>query len=286
MVRTVALASRSRFMSAKAFGALLADLPLRSNIFQNGFLEFLEAQRLVTPVARVTWPAALVIEAREGTPPTPPTDQERQDAQGLDAALRRWARYDAAPELPHPFDLGLQMPGRALVDLSVGWRKFRPWEIFGIEVVGEDGSSFPVEDGFDTYYHDWQALLVADAVEMGMKVIFDTRRPELVEAFQAGGLANMPAGSAYAEMSLQNRHGLTAGVRWSAYLDAAAKVDVVRSRVTTAISLRHHGDARASVHRRGDRSRSAGQGGQPSNQTSSDAGENAWFGTSHVTKHD
>lgn len=236
------MASRSRFMSAKAFGALLADLRLRPNIFQNGFLEFLEAQRLVTPVARVTWPTAMVIAAREGVPPTPPTKQERQDTEDLDAALRRWERYDADPELPHPFDLGTEMPGAALVHLSVGETEFRPWEAFAVEVLQDDGRSFRVDDGVDTYYHDWQALLVADAVEMGMKVIFDTRRPELVEAFEEGGLANMPAGSAYTEMSLQNPHGLVAGVQWSACLDAAAKVEVIRARVSSAISLRHHGE--------------------------------------------
>ncbi len=60
------MASTGRYISPQDFGVLIADLRLAPTIFQDRLLEFLEQQRIVLPVARVRWPIALVIEAREG----------------------------------------------------------------------------------------------------------------------------------------------------------------------------------------------------------------------------
>jgi hypothetical protein len=87
------MASRGRYISPKEFGVLIADLRLAPTMFQDRLLEFLERQRLVLPIARIRWPTALVIEAREGVPAVPPTDEERQASQKLADALRLWDRW-------------------------------------------------------------------------------------------------------------------------------------------------------------------------------------------------
>ena len=99
------MASRDRFMSSKEFGALIADLRLTPTIFQDGLLEFFERQRIVVPVVRVRWPDSMVLEARDVVAEPAPTQDERDATQALSDALRLWRRFDADPEMTHPFDL-------------------------------------------------------------------------------------------------------------------------------------------------------------------------------------
>jgi hypothetical protein len=77
------MASGGRYISPRDLGVLIADLRLTSTMFQERFLEFLEQQRIVLPVARIRWPTALVIEAREGVPAVPATDDERRQSSDL-----------------------------------------------------------------------------------------------------------------------------------------------------------------------------------------------------------
>jgi hypothetical protein len=95
------MASGGRYISPRDLGVLLADLRLTSTMFQDRLLEFLEQQCIVLPVARIRWPIALVIEARENIPAVPATDDERRQASDLAEALRLWNRFDCDPTLAH-----------------------------------------------------------------------------------------------------------------------------------------------------------------------------------------
>jgi hypothetical protein len=164
------MASTGRYISPQDFGVLIADLRLAPTIFQDRLLEFLEQQRIVLPVARVRWPIALVIEAREGVPSVLQTDEEREQSTNLSEALRLWHRFDADPEVIHPFDRGEQ-PGNDLICMDVASNPFEPWESFRTNIRFEGDDPLYVPDAVDTYYHDWQVLLVADALDMGTRVI-------------------------------------------------------------------------------------------------------------------
>ena len=103
-----------RFLTVREFLSLVADLRLTATPFQVNLLEFLERSRLVVPVARIRWPEAVVLEARERTPSSPSTEEERLATQVLEDALAAWCRYNAPPEMPHPLDV-LPYPSAALV---------------------------------------------------------------------------------------------------------------------------------------------------------------------------
>src|SRR5688572_7482538 len=124
------MASRHRFISPKEFGALIADLRLTPTIFQDGLLEYFERQRIVVPVVRVRWPESMVLEARDAVAEPAPTQAERDATQALSDALRLWRRFDADPELAHPFDLGAQAPGATLITTDVASQKFVDWPDF------------------------------------------------------------------------------------------------------------------------------------------------------------
>lgn len=235
------MASRDRFLSPKEFGALIADLRLTPTIFQDRLLEFFERQRIVVPVVRVRWPDSMVIEGRNGLADPAPTQTEREATQALSDALRLWRRFDADPELTHPFDLGARAPGATLITTDVSSQTFVDWTDFRTNIRGVGQDPLYVTDGVDTYYHDWQVLLVADALEMGVHLIFDTRRLELLKLAMSGKLADIPEDVVYGNVSFQGPRGLAKGLEWAPYFDAAAKVEAVRSRKLTALSSGHEG---------------------------------------------
>jgi hypothetical protein len=227
-------------MSPSRFGSLIADLHLRSTSSQDQLLEFLERERIVVPVARIRWPRALIIEAREGVPRTLPSQEERTAAQSLDQALHLWNRFDADPEEVHPLDREAP-PGVSLIVSNVSGQPFEPWSSFLTNIRGENESPLYVDDAVDTYYHDWQVLLVADALEMGMRVIFDTRRSELMDLALRGNFRSLPLGVEWMEaVSFEGPRGLKLGEQWGPYYDAAARVAAVRERKLNAISRVHH----------------------------------------------
>src|SRR5262249_46463864 len=100
-----------------------------------------------------------------------------------------------------------------------------------------------VSDGVDTYYHDWQVLLVADALEMGVHLIFDTRNPELLTCAMSGRLTDIPTDVTYGTVSFEGPRGLAKGLEWAHWFDAAAKVEAVRSRKLAALARGHNGNA-------------------------------------------
>jgi hypothetical protein len=235
------MASRDRFISPKEFGALIADLRLAPTIFQDGLLEFLERQRIVVPVVRVRWPDSMVLEGRDVVADPAATQAERDATQALSDALRLWLRFDADPELTHPFDLGAQAPGATLITTDVANEMFVDWTDFRTNIRGAGQDPLYVTDGVDTYYHDWQGLLVADALKMGLQLIFDTRRPELLRLAMSGRLTDIPADATYGTVSLEGPRGLAKGLEWALWFDAAAKVEAVRSRKLAALARGHNG---------------------------------------------
>ena len=233
------MASSGRYISARDFGVLVADLRLASTIFQERLLEFLEQQRIVLPAARIRWPTALVIEARKGVPIVPSTDEEKRRSSDLADALRLWHRFDSDPDLAHPLDRD-HRPGVDLISMDVATDPFEPWENFRTNIRPEGEAPVYVADAVDTYYHDWQVLLVADALDMGTRLVFDTRRPELMNLALHGDIRDLPSDVAWQEVSFQGPRGLTQGLQWTEFLDASARVESVRTRKLNAISRTHH----------------------------------------------
>ena len=95
-------------------------------------------------------------------------------------AVRLWNRFYCDPTLAHPLDRD-QQPGTDLISMDVASCSFEPWENFRTNIRPEGEDPLYVPDAVDTFYHDWQALLVADALDMGTRVVFDTRRPDLMK---------------------------------------------------------------------------------------------------------
>ncbi len=235
------MASRDRFLSPKEFGALIADLRLAPTIFQDGLLEFFERQRIVVPVVRVRWPDSMVLEGRDAVADPAPTQAERDATKALSDALRLWRRFDADPELIHPFDLGALAPGATLITTDLASQEFVNWADFRTNIRGTGQDPLYVSDGVDTYYHDWQVLLVADALKMGVHLVFDTRQPELLKLAMNGRLTDIPADVTYGSVSFEGPRGLAKGLEWARWFDAAAKVEAVRSRKLAALARGHNG---------------------------------------------
>jgi hypothetical protein len=232
------MAPTGRYISPRDLSVLIADLRMASTMFQERLLEFLERERIILPVARVRWPTAIVIEARGGGPSPPPSEEERRQASTLADAFRHWNRYDADPNLVHPLDQ-TDRPGTDLIRKDVAGCPFESWESFQTNIRPDGQDPLYVPDAVDTYYHDWQVLLVADALDMGVRVIFDTRRPELMMLALQGDIRNLPDDVAWREVSFQGPRGLTQGLQWARFFDASARVESIRTRKLNAISRLH-----------------------------------------------
>jgi hypothetical protein len=232
------MASRGRYLKPAGFGRLLADLRITPNMFQDRLLEWLEQQRIVLPVARIRWPDWVVLESRDIEADPPPTDEERAEAEGLRKALRLWNRPDLDSRLDHPLDEA-NPPGVSLVVRRIGDRPFESWDSMRTNVAPPDAEPLYVSYGVETYYHDWQALLVADAMEMGVRLVFDTRDPALRELALGDDLARLAPVQRWRTLSLDAPRGLTAGLRWAPFLDAAARVEIARDRKLSAIWRAH-----------------------------------------------
>ncbi|GGJ04600.1 hypothetical protein [Neoroseomonas lacus] len=229
-----------RYLSTREFGRLLADLKIRENIFQDQILEFLECERMVVPVARIRWPRGMIVEDHDGIPDPPVTAEARAEADALMSALRRWRGPDAEAEAEHPLDV-VGSPGASLITKDVAVEAFEAWELFRTEVPNPGHPGHFADGAVDTYYHDWQALLVADAVETGVRVIVDTRRTEVNTIVHNGSLAELQGFPKFREIPYWAPRGLTTGTRWSGYFDAAARTLEVRRRKLWSISLHHVG---------------------------------------------
>jgi hypothetical protein len=232
------MASRGRYLKPAEFGRLLADLRITSNMFQDRLLEWFEEQRIILPVARIRWPDWVVLESRGIEPNPRPTDEERAEAEQLHKALRLWNRPDLDSRLDHPLD-DVNPPGASLVDRRIGDRPFESWDSMRTNVAAPDAEPLYVSTAAETYYHDWQALLVADAMEMGVHLVFDTRDPDLRALALGDDLAGLTPVPRWCIVSLEAPGGLTAGLRWASFLDAAARVEIVRDRKLSAIWRAH-----------------------------------------------
>jgi len=235
------MATRGRYLTPAEFGRLLAELRITSTMFQTPLLEWLERERIVVPIARIRWPDSMVLENRGVATAPPPTDAERSASEALNRALALWKRPDADPELCHPLDHP-EPPGARLVEKRVGERPFETWDSMRTNIAPQGAPPLYVTDGVDTYYHGWQALLVADALEMGVRVIFDTREPDRLALAHERDLTRLPEDPHRCHLvSYHAPRGLKAGLKWAPFLDAAARLEIVRHRKTAAI-WRAHGN--------------------------------------------
>ena len=235
------MSGRDRYITPQEMGARLAELCITRTSGQDSVLEFLEEGRIVLPVLRVRWPEALVIEERGGSPPTPATPIERASAEALNKAVARWKRFDADPALEHPFDIA-EGEGAVRLERDVAASPFQAWGDFLTNVRPEGEPLLRVPDAVDTYYHRWQAVLIADALELGVHILADTRRPGIWAAIWEGHFQDIPAGGS--RMQVSRAHSdLDVGLSWSPYFDAAARLQVRREREIDALSRAHHGQA-------------------------------------------
>lgn len=227
----------SRYISPDRFLSLLVDLRLIGSRLEYGMLEFAERQQLLLPVARIRWPISLVLEERGRTPESPPTQGERQLAKELSDALHNWEWDWSEADARHPLDRGSSCPGSALVTFDLASQLFQPWRSFRVDISLPGDAPLYVDDAVDTFYHGWQALLMADILEMGMKVIFDTRRREFTELALSGDIGNLPSGAAYSTVSLGGGWGLDQGLQWAVFLDAAGRFEATRARKLASLSM-------------------------------------------------
>jgi hypothetical protein len=58
---------------------------------------------------------------------------------------------------------------------------------------------------------------------MGTRLLFDTRRPELMKLALHGDIRDLPSDVAWQEVSFQGPRGLTQGLQWAKFLDASAR---------------------------------------------------------------
>ncbi len=173
---------------------------------------------------------------RRRRPPQP----SARGADALDEAVRRWERFDADPALEHPFDVTKGV-AEALLDSDIASSPFRAWSEFLTNVKPNGEPPLRVGDAVDTFYHRWQALLIADALELGTRILVDTRRPEIMAAIWEGHFQDIPDGASQIQVSRAHLD-LKAGLSWSPFFDAAARLQVRRDREIEALSRTHHGE--------------------------------------------
>lgn len=102
-----------------------------------------------------------------------------------------------------------------LITTDVASQAFVNWADFRNNIRGAEQDPLYVTDGVDTYYPDRQVLLVADALKMGVHVVFDTRQPELLKLAMTGRLADVPEELTYSTVSSEGPRGLTKGLEWA-----------------------------------------------------------------------
>ncbi len=238
------MSAGNRYLNPERFAKHLADLKIFRTSFSLGFLEFSERQRLIAPVARIRWPLALVFEGRNRQSALSVTEEERRAAEALDDALARWNGLNYGAEDVHPLDMGADCPAAELVDFSPGTAAFQPWQEFRTNISSDPESPLYVNDAVDTFYHGWQALLIADVLEIGAQMVFDDRRPELRQLLHDGRLGDLPGDSCWTTWSAAGHWGLDQGSRWASYLDAIARFEGARSKALFDFSIAENGKRR------------------------------------------
>lgn len=238
------MSAGNRYLSPERFAKHLADLKIYHVGFGLRFLEFCERQRLLAPMARIRWPVALVLEGRNCESALSVTEEERRAAEALDDALARWNGLAYGAEETHPLDKGAYCPAADLVDFSPGTAAFQPWQEFRTNISSDPEFPLYVDDAVDTFYHGWQALLVADVLDMGAQVIFDDRRPDLNQLLFDGRLGDLPHDSRWFTWSAAGSRGLDQGTRWASYLDAIARFEGARSKALFDFSIADNGKRR------------------------------------------
>lgn len=223
-----------RYLTIREFGRYAAELRLVQTPFQDGLLEFLERQRILTPVARIRWPRSVIICARDGVPSFPPTQEEIAASDALDTALQGWKRFDADPEAHHPLDQ--QNPAWSnLVERAIADRPFEPWDNFRTNIRSDGVEPLYVHDAVDTFYHGWQVLQLADVLDMRVHLLLDLRDPDLFKAAISADLEKLGGPSTLKSVSLNGKRGLEGSEEWKPVLDAISSFAVARQRILNAI---------------------------------------------------
>jgi hypothetical protein len=218
-----------RYLNPGEFGRYAAELRLVGNPFQERFLEFLERERLLAPVSRVRWPRAVVIAARGGTPSSPPTGEQVAASEALGEALRAWRRHGADLEAPHPLDYDDER-WASLVNREPAATAFEEWASFATNVRAAGQPPLNVDGAVETYYHGWQALLLADVLDMGLNLVFDLRVPRLFEAALRGGPGALVDEPTWSSVSFEGCRGLMAAGAWLAHFDVVSRFAEARQR--------------------------------------------------------
>lgn len=222
---------RRRHLSPAEFGRYAAELRLVNGPFQDRLLEFLEQERILVPAVRVRWPRSIIIADRGGSPDPAPSPQEIASAQALAKALSDWRQGPATA--PHPYDV-VDPKWADLVEQDVTKHTFEPWSAHRTNIRPEGEPPLFVTDAVDTFYHGWQALLLADALDMGLTLLFDIRPEGRLGAAVTAKLSALEKFPKFGNVSLEGARGLDAAEKQLAAFQAVSRFVEVKQRLLNA----------------------------------------------------
>jgi len=154
-------------------------------------------------------------------------------AECLRKALLTWRLENSDPLEPHPLDRDAA-EWRDLLTTDIALHPFRSWEEFRTNIEPADDSPPFATDAVDTYYHGWQALLLADALDMGMSLIFDLRKETLFEAARRCDWPVLIDAPKFPSVSFQGLQGIKASEKWLRHFDAVARYKETCQRILNA----------------------------------------------------
>jgi hypothetical protein len=183
-----------RFLSGQEFGAYAKDLMLTEAAFPQHLLEFLEQERLLLPICRVRYPAEIIrrwwqVDHPSYVDPSLPVETDDacvEAATDLHHKIRDWPIHGCLNTTlqNHPLDT-IDPAHREFIERNVADLTFQPWETFAVIAGQENGQ--PISDNsVTTFYHYWQAFLLAEILRMDISVLLNLQDDDLYDKILEG----------------------------------------------------------------------------------------------------
>lgn len=199
-----------RYLSEHDFNgyAQSLKLPWFANSGNLALLEFFEQEGILKPVARLVWPDAYSLhnnqdslsDNRRASQRSELSPEDARDIEMFHDALSHSTVWHDTLQ-PHPLDIE-QAPYRRFVENPL--QPFRPWRSYRVNLRAEDEDPLYASDNTLTYYHYWQIFVLADALDMGVKILFDQNDPALRDLMPE----DIPAGRTRAYESFAGAKGI------------------------------------------------------------------------------
>jgi hypothetical protein len=183
-----------RFLSAQEFGRYAEDLKLVETPFPERLLEFLEQERLLLPICRVRYPAEIIRswELRDDPSytdlslPVETNPTRLQAAEDLYCKIRDWREHGFLGDTLQDHPLDTIDPAHAeFIERNVVDRSFYPWDTFRV-IFGQQNGHAIWTNTVTTYYHYWQALLLAEILGMRISILLNLQDDDLYQKIQEG----------------------------------------------------------------------------------------------------